>query len=63
MSLTGLLVRIVAEALLRHPLANAQYADGKIKLFDEVYVMTRGGPGTTTETDASTGWSPSTGAP
>jgi pyruvate dehydrogenase E2 component (dihydrolipoamide acetyltransferase) len=38
LSLTGLLVKIVAETLLRHPLANAQFADGKIKLLDEINV-------------------------
>jgi pyruvate dehydrogenase E2 component (dihydrolipoamide acetyltransferase) len=38
LSLTGLLVRIVAETLLHHPLANAQYADGRIKLLDEINV-------------------------
>jgi pyruvate dehydrogenase E2 component (dihydrolipoamide acetyltransferase) len=38
LSLTGLLVRIVAEALLHHPLANAQFADGKIKLLEEINV-------------------------
>jgi pyruvate dehydrogenase E2 component (dihydrolipoamide acetyltransferase) len=38
LSLTGLLVRIVAEAILRHPLANAQFADGKIKLLEEINV-------------------------
>jgi pyruvate dehydrogenase E2 component (dihydrolipoamide acetyltransferase) len=38
LSLTGLLVKIVAETLLRHPLANAQFAEGKIKLLDEINV-------------------------
>ncbi len=38
LSLTGLLVKIVAETLLRHPLANAQFTDGKIKLLDDVNV-------------------------
>jgi pyruvate dehydrogenase E2 component (dihydrolipoamide acetyltransferase) len=38
LSLTGLLVKIVAETLLRHPLANAQFADGKLKLLEEINV-------------------------
>jgi len=38
LSLSGLLVRIVAEALLRHPLANAQFAEGKLKLLDAINI-------------------------
>jgi pyruvate dehydrogenase E2 component (dihydrolipoamide acetyltransferase) len=38
LSLTGLLVKIAAETLLRHPLANAQYAGGKLKLLDAINV-------------------------
>jgi pyruvate dehydrogenase E2 component (dihydrolipoamide acetyltransferase) len=38
LSLTGLLIKVVAEALLRHPYANAQFADGKIKLLDNINI-------------------------
>ncbi|MFN8466519.1 MAG: 2-oxo acid dehydrogenase subunit E2 [Caldilineaceae bacterium] len=34
LSITGLLVKITAEALLQHPYANAEYAGGKIELID-----------------------------
>ncbi len=34
LSLTGLLVKIVAAVLPQHPRANAHFVDGKIKLFD-----------------------------
>jgi pyruvate dehydrogenase E2 component (dihydrolipoamide acetyltransferase) len=38
LSLTGLLIRIVAEALLRHPYVNAQFTDGKIKLLENINI-------------------------
>lgn len=38
LSLTGLLIKITAEALRQHPYANAEYAGGRIKLFDAVNV-------------------------
>jgi pyruvate dehydrogenase E2 component (dihydrolipoamide acetyltransferase) len=38
LSLTGLLVKIVAETLLRHPRANAEFSDGRIKLHGDVNI-------------------------
>jgi pyruvate dehydrogenase E2 component (dihydrolipoamide acetyltransferase) len=38
LSLTALLTKIVAETLVHHPLANAQFADGKIKLLEDINV-------------------------
>ena len=36
LSLTGLLIKITAEALLQHPYANAEFSGGRIKLIDAV---------------------------
>ena len=38
LSLTGLLIKITAEVLRQHPYANAEFAGGRIKLFDAVNV-------------------------
>lgn len=38
LSLTGLLTKIVAAALARHPRANAQFAEGKVKLLGDINV-------------------------
>jgi pyruvate dehydrogenase E2 component (dihydrolipoamide acetyltransferase) len=38
LSLTGLLVKIVADTLLRHPLANAEFSGGKLKLHSGVNI-------------------------
>ncbi len=38
LSLTGLLVKVVADVLARHPRANAQFADGKVKLMHGIHV-------------------------
>ena len=38
LSLTGMLTKIVASVLARHPRANAQFAEGKVKLLNDINV-------------------------